>query len=140
MDSLAELILGLLGVLLEIFAEALLEFLMGAIADALSRLLRRLFVTTYRMGPIQSGAIFTLLGCGAGFFSLAMFPRPIFGAHHFHGASLLISPLAAGLGMSVVGWMVRHRGGRRARIETFRYGFVFAPAMAIVRFVLVTRP
>ncbi len=140
MDNLAELILGLLGVLLEVLGEALLEFSMGAIADALSRLLRRLFVTTYRMGPIQSGAIFALLGCGAGFFSLAAFPHPIFGARPFHGASLLISPLATGLGMSVVGWMVRHRGGRRARIETFRYGFVFALAMAIVRFVLVTRP
>ena len=60
--------------------------------------------------------------------------------HRLHGVSLLISPVGAGFGMSLIGWMVRRRGGGRARIETFRYGFVFALAITIVRFVLVSRP
>lgn len=130
----------ILGMILEIFGEALMELLMGALADLLSRLLRRLFFGFHRMGPLFSGAVFALVGCGAGLFSTAAFPHPIFGTHHIHGVSLLISPIAAGFGMSLIGWMVRRRGGRRTQIETFRYGFVFALAMAIVRLALVSRP
>ena len=137
MEELFEVILAMI---LEIFGEAILEIFMGALADVLSRFLRRFFVVSRWMGPIVSGVVFALLGCGAGLFSLAAFPHPVFGGRTFHGASLLISPIAAGLGMSLVGWMVRVRGGRRARIETFRYGFLFALAMAIVRFALVDRP
>jgi hypothetical protein len=103
-------------------------------------MLWRSFLELRRMGPVLSGLVFALLGCGAGLFSLAAFPRPLLGAHRYRGASLIISPLIAGLGMSSIGAMVRRRGGRRTRIETFRYGFILALAMAIVRFALVTRP
>jgi hypothetical protein len=91
------------------------------------------------MGAVLSGVILALAGCGAGLLSVALFPHPIFSTHHVPGASLVISPFAAGFGMSLIGWMISRRGGRRARIETFRYGFVFALAMAIVRFLLVAR-
>lgn len=146
----------LLGVILEFLGEVLIELLMAGATDVLARaagqratrgggrragaVLRRLFVEFHRMGVVLGGAVFVLLGIGAGLLSLGLFPHPIFGTHRFHGASLLISPIVAGFGMSLIGWMVRRRGGRRARIETFRYGFVFALAMAIVRFLLVARP
>lgn len=123
----------------EIIGEFLAELLLAALADLLSRLLRRFFVGLHRRGPILSGVLIALAGCAAGLISIGAFPHPIFGTHHVHGISLLISPIAAGLGMSFVGWIVRRGGGRRSRIETFRYGFVFALAMAIVRFFLVNR-
>jgi len=146
----------LLGAILEILGEVLIELLMAGATDVLARtaggrategvhrrrgaVLRRWFVEFDRIGPVLSGVVFALLGCGAGLLSLAVFPHPVFLTHRLHGASLLISPIAAGFGMSFIGWMVGRRGGSRARIETFRYGFIFALAMAIVRFALVTRP
>ena len=130
---------AILGMIFEIVGEFLAELILAALADLLSRLLRRFFVDLYRMGPVLSGVLIALAGCAAGLISIGAFPHPIFPPRRFHGVSLLISPIAAGFGMSLIGWMVRRRGGRRSRIETFRYGFVFALAMAIVRFALVTR-
>ena len=135
-----DLLAVILGAIFEILGEALMELLLGAIADLLARLLRSFFVGFHRMGPLLSGVIFALAGCAAGLLSIVAFPHPIFATRGIHGTSLLISPIAAGLGMSLIGEVVRRRGGRRARIETFRYGFVFALAMAIVRFALVSRP
>ena len=134
MEELLELILG---AILEIVGEALLEFGAAVVADALSRTFRRSLIGFHRMGPVLSGILFALLGCGAGLLSLGAFPHPIFGRRGFHGVSLLISPIAAGLGLALFGSMLQRRGVWRTRIETFRYGFVFALAMAIVRFVLV---
>jgi hypothetical protein len=39
--------------------------------------------------------------------------------------------------MSQVGRAVRSRGQEAAQIESFGYGFVFALAMALIRFVFV---
>lgn len=136
MEELLEIILG---VILEAFGELLIELAAAAVADVLSRTFRRSLIGFHRMGPAVSGLIFALLGAGAGLFSLAAFAHPIFGTRGFHGVSLLISPIAAGLGMSLFGSMLQRRGVWRTRIETFRYGFIFALAMAIVRFALVTR-
>ena len=137
MEDLLEAILGeILGVL----GEILMELLMGVLADLLARAIRPLFVVSHRMGPVLSSVIIVLAGCTAGYISFLMFPHLLVHTRRIPGASLLISPIAAGFGMSFIGWMVGRRGGRRARIETFRYGFAFALAMAITRFALVTRP
>lgn len=135
-----ELLGAILGAIFEIVGEFLMELLMGVLADLLARAVRPLFVVSHRMGPVLSSVIIVLAGCAAGYLSFLMFPHPLVPTRRVPGASLLISPIAAGFGMSFIGWMVGRRGGRRARIETFRYGFVFALALAITRFALVTRP
>jgi len=45
----------------------------------------------------------------------------------------LLSPLATGLAMSLIGWLVRRQEKETVRIETFTYGFTFAFGMALVR-------
>jgi hypothetical protein len=58
----------------------------------------------------------------------------MFQHNRFHGISLVLSPLATGLIMSQIGRRSRRRGGITVPIEKFGYGYVFALAMALVRF------
>jgi hypothetical protein len=67
-----------------------------------------------------------------------VFPRSFVRSERFHRINLLITPLVAGLVMGTVGrWRVRH-GDTLLRLDTFVYGFLFAFAMALVRFVYTT--
>ena len=50
------------------------------------------------------------------------------------GLSVVISPVLAGMGMSMVGSTLRKRNRKAMQIESFGYGFAFAFGMALVRF------
>lgn len=132
-----EILGAIFGFLLEFLGEFLFELLLTLIADGLSRLLRRFFVSTHRIGPLLSISLFTLAGLAAGFLSVWMFPHPLVHSSRFHGISLILSPLALGCVMGFLGQGIRRRGRRSVAIESFRYGFTFALAMAIVRFLFV---
>jgi hypothetical protein len=49
-------------------------------------------------------------------------------------ANLVLTPLAAGLMMSLMGAWRRRRGDDLIRLDRFSYGVLFALAMALVRF------
>jgi hypothetical protein len=132
-----DLLAVLLSAIFEILGEALIEILLGLAADLVSRMIRRFFVASRRIGPVFTSLMFAIAGYAAGFLSLTIFPRPLVHPSHFHGVSLLISPIVTGLAMALLGSIVRRRGRKSAQIETFGYGFVFALAMALVRFFLV---
>lgn len=131
MEDLLEFILGLI---LECLVEVGIEFGLGLAVAAISRGIRRLFVRTRRIGPVLSTSLFALVGFGAGFLSLLIFPHPLLHPSHFHGASLIISPFVTGTLMALLGQGIRRRGKKSVAIESFRFGFVFALAIAIVRF------
>jgi len=80
---------------------------------------------------------FAVVGVAAGFSTLLVFPHRLVQPSRFHGISLLISPLIAGLVMSQVGRAVRRQGLEAVEIESFGYGFIFALGMALIRFVFV---
>lgn len=131
-----DLIEVLLGAIFEIFGEALLQILMEIIAALLSRAIRKLFVISRRLGPELIALILAVAGGAAGLFSLMIFPHPLVHPSRFHGVSLLISPVATGLVMALIGRTIRRRGWKPVRIESFGYGFVFALAMQLIRFAL----
>ncbi len=132
-----ELLAALLGAVFEILGEALIEILLEVFVAFLSRAIRKLFVVSRRFGRLLAAAVFVVAGCAAGFISLAVFPHPLVHPSRFHGVSLLISPVVTGLAMAMIGHIVRSRGRKSVQIESFGYGFIFALAMAIVRFALV---
>jgi hypothetical protein len=68
-----------------------------------------------------------------------MFPHPFFPRSQFHGVSLIISPVAAGLAMSGFGAILRSRGKRVVQVESFPYAFAFAFGMALVRLIEASR-
>jgi len=131
-----ELLGAILAAFAELLGELIVELIMGLITAALSRLLRLLFVSTKRIGPVLSTAMFALAGLGAGLLSAWLFPHPIVPPSSFRGLSLVISPLVTGALMGFMGRGIRRRGRRSVAIESFRYGFIFALTMALVRFVL----
>lgn len=129
-EILVQLLLGLL----EILFEVLLEFAGGAVLDLLSRAALDVFKPDEPRHPIGTFSGCGILGALAGAGTLAIFPHPLFHQSRFHGISLIISPLVTGIGMSVLGSMLRRRGKRVVQIESFPYAFAFALGMALVRF------
>lgn len=132
-----ELIGAILGGLLELLAEFLLEVALGALAGLMSRGVRRFRVTVRRSDPAVSIVVFTMVGAAFGFLSASIFPHPLVHPSRFHGISLLISPVLTGLALAWIGRAWKRRGRSSVRIESFGYGFTFALAMALVRFWLV---
>lgn len=85
--------------------------------------------------PIRSAFAWGLLGVAVGAMTVAIFPHPLFHGSRFHGVSLIISPILAGVVMSTIGAALRRRGKRVVQIESFPYAFAFAFGMALVRLV-----
>ena len=131
---------------MEIIAEIFLGFIVeivipivGEIAfDVLLHSLGQPFVSRERRNAILTGIGYFLFGLILGGLSLLVFPRSFVRSETFHGINLLITPLVAGLVMGAIGrWRARH-GETLLRLDSFVYGFVFAFAMALVRFVYTT--
>jgi hypothetical protein len=85
--------------------------------------------------PIVAFFGYGVLGLFAGGLSLFLFPHPFVRSSRFHGISLLITPLIAGLAMSGVGWLRKRQGTIVLRIDTFIYGFIFAFGIALTRYI-----
>ena len=51
-------------------------------------------------------------------------------------AGLAVTPVLAGLAMGVLGAWRQRRGQELLRLDRFAYGYLFALALALVRFVL----
>ena len=136
MDELLALILGEIA---EFLLEALLELIAAAILALVSRALLGLFkgvAEAVHHNRVFMLIIYALLGALAGTLSLLVIPHPLLQHEHpwrFHGISVLISPIVAGLVLSAFGGVLRRQGKKVTPIETFNYGFAFALGMAVVR-------
>lgn len=123
----------LFAAILATIAEALLEIA----GEALLELVARLFTSILESSTAVIVISVALLGMASGGMSLLIFPHPLVHPSKTHGISLVLSPILAGLVMAQVGRFLRRRGKRTVRIESFAYGFVFALAMALIRFLFV---
>ena len=112
--------------LLQVAGELLLELGLRSLGETI--------VSREDRNPVLAGIGYGLLGLIAGGLSLLIFPHAFASSERFHGISLLISPVLAGLFMAGVGWLRERRGQETIRLDSFLYGFIFALPMAIVRF------
>jgi len=128
-----ELFASLLSALAEFFLELVVQLLFEVVLDFAIRWLRSELAKLPYLSAILSGMGYFLIGVVAGFFSVLAIPHPIVHPSRFHGISLLLSPLATGLAMSLIGRLIRRQGKETVRIESFNYGFTFAFGMALVR-------
>lgn len=78
---------------------------------------------------------FALLGAVAGGVSLLLFPQSPITNPGFRRINLVLTPLAAGGIMMLIGRLRDKRGSPVVKLDRFGYAFVFALAMALVRFV-----
>jgi hypothetical protein len=131
MEIIAELVLGFI-------VEVLLP-IVGEIAfDVLLRSLGEPFVARERRNAILAGIGYFLIGLILGGLSLLIFPRSFVRSENFHGINLLITPVVSGLVMYALGRLRERQGKTLLRLDSFVYGFLFALAMALVRFVYTT--
>ena len=134
-----QLLAAILGAIAEFLLELFLQLIAAALLDVVSRTVRVLFTTvaeSVEANRVLTTFMYALLGALAGALSLLVLPHPLM--HHapsrFHGISLLISPIIAGLVLSAVGRVMRSWGKKVTPVETFGYGFAFALGMALIRF------
>lgn len=132
-----DLLGGLIAIIAEVLAEALLETVGELLVSFLLRTCRGLFIEFLELSPPFFAIGLAILGGVTGALSVIFFPHPLFHPSPVHGVSLVISPVLTGLVMSQIGSAQRRRGRESTPIESFWYGFVFALAMAAMRFVTV---
>jgi len=135
-----ELLAAILGLIAELLLEAFMELIAAAVLDLASRALLDLFTgltDAIKENKVLTGFMYGLLGVFAGALSLLALPHRLIHRQHpigFHGVSLLISPIIAGLVLTSVGAVMRRWGKKVTPVETFGYGFAFALGMALIRF------
>jgi hypothetical protein len=129
-----EILFAFLEMFLEIFFEAAFEFAAESLGALIWRGVMEVFDTSEFRNPLTACIGYLFLGGVAGSLSLLFFPHPLVHRSRFPGVSVVISPILAGLGMSLVGSTLRKRSKNAMQIESFGYGFAFALGMALVRF------
>jgi hypothetical protein len=132
-----DLLVALLEMLFEILFEAAFEFAAESIGALVLRGIAALFDTSEFKNPVLAALGYVFLGGVAGGLSLLLFPHPLVHRSRVPGLSVFLSPVLAGLGMSLVGSTLRQRNKKSMQIESFGYGFAFAFGMALVRFFFV---
>ena len=129
-----DLLAAILEIFLEIFAEAVFEFVAEFVGILILRGLAEVFGTSEFKSPLLACIGYVFLGGVTGCVSLLLFPHPLFHPSRIPGLSVVISPVLAGLGMWLVGAVLRKQNKKAMQIYSFGYGFAFAFGMALVRF------
>ena len=126
-----------LALILEVFAEVLIELCGELLISLSARAIGKFFMAIFEPGPLWAVVGVVLLGLASGACSLAVFPHPLVHPSTVHGISLIVSPAITGVVMSQVGRLLRNRGTRTIWLESFAYGFTFAFALTVVRLLFV---
>ena len=125
---------------MEFILEALLQFVGEIALQALFELIVELgfhsLADTFRRPrkPALSTIGFALWGIAAGALSLWLFPTSYIQDPLFRRLNLIVTPVAVGFLMTLIGKIRVKNGENLLRIDRFGYAFVFAFAMALVRF------
>ena len=131
MEIITELLLGLL----EIIFEFLLQVVFEALVEAGVRGIAEVVVRPEPPNAWLAIIGYVLLGAICGVLSLWLFPTLFIGNETIRMVNLLLTPLAAGAMMTIVGAWRRRRNQKLIRLDRFFYGFLFALSMALVRFI-----
>lgn len=125
--------------LIEMLFEACLQIFGEVLVELGLRSLAQPFEKRESRNPVLAFVGYFIFGAVTGGVSLLLFPRSFVSHSRFHGLSLFLAPLLAGLTMSGLGrWRQRH-GKPVYRLDSFAYGFIFAFGMALVRFYFTTK-
>ena len=125
MEIIFELISSFIG-------EFLLQFIMELLAELGLHSMRETWQR--RPSPWLAAIGYTLFGTIAGGVSLLVFPTLFVHAAGYRLMNVVLTPLAAGLAMMAIGAWRRRREDELLRLDKFAYGYLFALAMALVRF------
>lgn len=134
MEFLAEALFAFLQVfgefLLQLFLEALVELgVRGA-----GSIYQKDRPAPTPLHPVLAGLGYAALGAALGALSLYFFPTSLVHAGWLRILNLVVVPVLAGLAMNALGnWRLRH-DQKIIRLDRFGYAYLFALALAAVRF------
>ncbi len=128
-----EILFAILDFLFEVFIETLAGYASESSFTWFFKDLSEILSNFEKAYPWFASLIYFLVGICFGGLTLLVFPHHLMRSTRFHGISLLISPLAAGYVMSLIGKKLEN-SGKTSRFARFQYGFAFALGMALIRF------
>lgn len=124
-----EFLFELLGeLLLQLIGEVLVEVGLHSLAAPFKR----------EPNPWMAAIGYAIFGALLGGLSLLVFPHHLTPAGATRIANLIVTPIIVGLSMSALGAWRARRGDTVFRIDRFACGFIFAVALALVRFHFAT--
>lgn len=129
--------------MLEALVELLLEFVLEVVLQVVFEALASAGVHAARQAQGRDAEVpiwlaapgYALLGGAVGAASLLVIPDAVVRSQAGRVGTLLLAPLAAGAAMALIGALRARRGRQVLRIDRFGCGYLFALAMAAVRFV-----
>ena len=124
--------------LFQFFAEVVLQIVFEALAELGLHSLRETFRKP--ANPWFAAVGYAIFGAAAGGLSLWVFPSLFLPSHRAQIAALALAPVVAGAAMAALGAWRRRRGQELIRLDRFAYGYLFALAMAAIRFAFGNSP
>jgi hypothetical protein len=125
---------------MEIIFEILFQFVGELLLQVVFEVLAELGLRNAREpfkkppNPLLAAVGYVLFGAIAGALSLWAFPALFIASHSGQLVNLVFTPIIAGATMTLLGAWRRRRDQDLIRLDKFAYGFLFALAMALVRF------
>jgi hypothetical protein len=133
-EIIAEIIVQIVLWILQLLGELLLQVFGELIAGLVGRRAKESFRRLQPFRPWLVAIGYGICGAVAGAISLWLLPSLFISALWLRIVNLIVTPLLAGLLMERLGAWREMKNMATIRLDTFAYGFVFALAMALVRF------
>lgn len=121
---------------MEVIFELLAEFIFQALGEALIELGFHALAEPFRkpVNPWLAAFGYTLFGAIFGGLSLLIFPMHFISIGSFRIANLILTPVAVGFCMVLMGKWRSRRGDPLFGIDKFAYGYLFALSLALIRY------
>jgi hypothetical protein len=130
-----EILAGLALFLLQFLGELVVQTVFEGLAELGLHAFRRRRPEARPAHPIVAAVGYLILGAAAGGLSLLILPDSLVNGLYLRIANLVLTPLALAVIMGVIGAWRRRRDQSLVRLDTFGYAYLFALALALVRFV-----
>lgn len=123
-------------IIFEILFSFVGEFVVQVVLEVLAEIGLHSMRETWRRppNPWLAAVGYALFGTIAGGLSLLFLPNLLVHSHTLQLVNVILTPIAAGLAMMAMGAWRRRRDQETIRLDKFAYGYLFALAMALVRF------
>ena len=118
-------------------AELLFEFVIQFVLEVLVEIGAHGFKRDREpIHPALSVIVYVLLGGFLGWVSYLFFPQHLISHPYVRAINLVLTPIAVGMALGAIGAWRAKRGTELVRLDKFAYGYAFALAFAMARFVL----
>ncbi len=135
MEIIIEILLQIFRFLFQILGEFLLQLIVEIFAELIGQSTKRMWQRDVPFPAVLAALGYAALGAACGGLSLWLVPTLLLDVPGLRLANLLVTPVLVGALMGAMGAWRRRVGWARIRLDTFAFGFCFAFAMALVRFI-----